>query len=99
MSLNAIAMTLTFTLGKYKNTSVRKEKCASYFPLKVCGNICGASVVVCGFLTPYDHKLFKRFCTFQGIRQSADLSNTKYLKKFILWNVSKGSAHEVVYRK
>ena len=75
----------------YNDTNIRSRqvqkhkctegKCASYFPLQVCDNICGASVVVCGCLAAYDPKLFNRFCTFQGMRQLADLSSIKYLKK------------------
>ena len=74
----------------YNDTNIRslqvqkhkctQGKCASYFPLQICGNICGASVVVCGCLGSYDYELFERFCTFQGLRQSADLSSIKYLK-------------------
>ena len=74
----------------YNNTNIRslqvqkhkctQGKCASYFPLQVCGNICGVSVVVCGCLGSYDYELFERFCTFQGLRQSTDLSSIKYLK-------------------
>ena len=74
----------------YNDTNIRslqvqkhkctQGKCASYFPLQICGNICGASVVVCGCLGSYDYELFERFCTFQGWRQSADLSSIKYLK-------------------
>ena len=74
----------------YNDTNIRslqvqkhkctQGKCASYYPLQVCGNICGASVVVCGCLGAYDYELFEKFCTFQGLRQSADLSSIKYLK-------------------
>ena len=78
--LNAITMALKFTLAKYKTTSVRKEGLHRIFPLQVCGKICGASVVVFGCLAANYYKLFKRFSTFQGIRQSADLSSLKYLK-------------------
>ena len=72
----------------YNDTNIRslqvqkhkctQGKCASYFPLQVCDNICGASDVVCGCLGAYDYKLFERFCTFQGLRQSAVLSVIKY---------------------
>ena len=48
--------------------------------MQVCGNICGSSVVVCGCLGAYGYELFERFCTFQGLRQSADLSSIKYFK-------------------
>ena len=95
ISLNAITIRSP-QVQKHKCTQGR---CTSYFPLQVCGNICGASVVMCGCLAAYAYELFERFCTFQVIRQSADLSSIKYLKNFILWNASKGSAHEVVYRK
>ena len=70
---------------KIRSPQVQKHKCTqgrctSYFPLQVCGNICGASVVMCGCLAAYAYELFERFCTFQVIRQSADLSSIKYLK-------------------
>ena len=58
----------------------KQGKCALYFQSQVCGNSCSTSVVVCRCLAAYDHKLFERFCSFQGIRQSADLSRIKYLK-------------------
>ena len=89
----------------YKDTNIRslqvqKHKCtqgkrASYFPLQVCGNICGTSVVVCRCLGAYDYELFEKFCTFQWLRQSADLSSIKYLKKISYY----GTFLKVVFMK
>ena len=72
---------------KFRSCQVKKhkytqEQSAWYFPMQVCGNICGASVVV-----------------FQGVRQSVESAALNIFKKIILRNISKGSAHEVVYRK
>ena len=89
-----------------RSRQVQKHKCtqgkrASYFPLQLCGNICGASVVVCECLAAYDYKLFERFCTIQGIRESADLSSIKYLKNISYYGMFLKVVlmHEVVYKK
>ena len=84
------AVLIDITECHYNDTNIRslqvrkhkrtEGKCASYFPLQVCRNIYGASVVVWGCLGAYDYELFERFCTFQGLRQTADLSRIKYLK-------------------
>ena len=68
-----------------RSCQVQKHKCtqgrcALYFPLQCCGNICGASAIMCECLAAYDYELFERLCTFQRIRQSADLSSIKCLK-------------------
>ena len=67
---------------KYKCT---QGTCASYFPLPVCGNICGSSVVVCGCLGTHRYELLERFCTFQGLSQSGStqtkLHNTTPTKR------------------
>ena len=95
----------------YNDTNIRsrhvqKHKCtqgkrASYFPLQLCGNICGASVGVCECLAAYDYKLFERFSTIPGIRESADLSSIKYLKNISYYGTFLRVVlmHEVVYRK
>ena len=56
------------------------SKCATYFPLQSCGNICGASASVWGALAAFRYHLFEKLCKCTGKDTTSTSKNIGYLK-------------------